>query len=81
MTGKIGKILRTMRRIKNLKQTDISKVTSIPQNTLSQYETGVIVPKYDDVERIANACGFKIYFKSNDNNTIYTSDNIDREEI
>jgi len=81
MTGKIGKILRTMRRIKNKKQKDISEVTSIPQNTLSQYETGVIVPKYDDVERIANACGFKIYFKSKETDLIYTSENIDREEI
>lgn len=75
----IGKILRTMRKSKNLKQSDISKVTGIPQNTLSQYETGVIIPKFNDVERIAKACGFVISFSSG--NTVYTSKNIDREEI
>ncbi len=77
----IGKILRTMRRVRKLKQSDISKLTGIPQNTLSQYETGIIIPKFNDVERIATACGYTINFKDNSSKQVLNSKNIDREEI
>ncbi len=75
----IGKILKTMRRTKNITQTELSKIVKIPQNTISQYETGTIEPKFSDIERLANACGFKIYF--NNNETTLTTENIKRLEI
>ena len=59
----IGKILRTMRRVRKLKQSDITKLTGIPQNTLSQYETGLVQPTFETIERIATACGYTINFK------------------
>lgn len=75
----IGKILRTMRRNKKLKQSDLTKITGIPQNTLSQYETGHVQPTFETIEKIANACGFEISFTNG--KSVYTSKNIDREEL
>lgn len=77
----IGKILRTMRRMKKLRQSDITKLTGIPQNTLSQYETGLVQPTFETIEKISNACGYSISFNDNDSQMILNSKNIDREEI
>ncbi len=75
----IGKILRTMRHHNKLKQSDISKMTGIPQNTLSQYENGVIQPTFEIINKIAKVCNFEITFKNKD--ITLTPDNIDRKEI
>ena len=42
----IGKILKTMRLTKGLKQSEVSKLTNIPQNTISQYENEKIQPTF-----------------------------------
>lgn len=77
----IGKILRTMRRMRKLKQSDITKLTGIPQNTLSQYETGLVQPTFETIEKIANACNYSINFNDNKSKMVLNSKNIDREEI
>lgn len=77
----IGKILKTMRKIKGLKQSDISKITNIPQNTLSQYENEKIQPTFEIIEKIANICDYEIIFKNKIDNTILSSENINRKEI
>ncbi len=75
----IGKILRNMRKSCNLKQSELSKIVNIPQNTISQYETGKIQPTFEIIEKIANACNYKINFVGK--NITFNSKNIDREEI
>lgn len=75
----IGKILRNMRIKKNLKQSDLSKIINIPQNTISQYENEKIQPTFEIIEKIANACDYKIEFKNK--NEIITTKNIERKEI
>ena len=75
----IGKILKTMRKMNNMTQSQLSSAISVPQNTLSQYETGKIQPTYGMILKISEACGFQIEFKNND--CILTSDNIDRKEL
>ena len=51
----IGKILKTMRKHNNYKQSDISKLTNIPQNTLSQYENEVIQPTFETIKKIGQS--------------------------
>ena len=75
----IGKILKTMRNKKNFKQSELAIMTNIPQNTISQYENEKIQPTFEIIEKIANACDFKIEFKCKDE--ILTSKNINRKEI
>ena len=68
-----------MRNKKNLKQSELSKLTNIPQNTISQYETGRIQPTYEIIEKIANSCGYKVEFIGK--NDAIDSENIERKEI
>lgn len=75
----IGKILKTMRKLKGLTQNDLSNITGIPQNTISQYENGKFEPNYKTVELISKACNFKIEFVNKD--VILTSENINRKEL
>ena len=78
----IGEVLKAMRKTKNFKQSDISEMTNIPQNTISQYETGKIQPTFEIIEKIANACGYEILFvHKKDKNKFLTSKNINRKEI
>lgn len=75
----IGKILKTMRKIRGLKQSELSKLISVPQNTISQYENNVIQPTFETIEKIANSCNFEITFS--DGKNILNSKNILRKEI
>ena len=75
----IGKILRTMRHYAKLKQTDITKMTGIPQSTISQYENETRQPTFEIINKIAETCNFEISFKSKD--VTLTPENIDRKEI
>lgn len=75
----IGKILKTMRKHNNLKQSDISKKINIPQNTLSQYENEIIQPTFETITKIAKVCNFEIKFENKD--LVLTTENIERKEI
>ena len=75
----VGKILKTMRKIKGLTQEELANITGIPQNTISQYENGRFEPNYKTVEMISKGCDFKIEFVNND--IVLTSENINRKEL
>ncbi len=46
--------LRDLREDRDLRQTDVSKVTGIDQRTLSNYETGKTLPDSSALIRLAN---------------------------
>ena len=75
----IGKILKTMRKIKGLTQKELSALTGIPQNTISQYENSKFEPNYKTVEMISKHCGFEVRFINKE--IILTSYNINRKEL
>ena len=77
----IGNVLRYMRRKNNFKQEQISKITGVARNTVSQYETETIQPTFETIEKIANECGYKIYFESNDGKERFQSKDINRKEV
>lgn len=62
----IGKALKYMRTRKSFKQEQIAKIIDVARNTVSQYENDAIQPTFDTIEKIANNCGYKIYFISED---------------
>ena len=75
----IGQILKAMRKNKKLMQNEISEMTNIPQNTISQYETGKIQPTFEIIEKIATACDYKIIFKNKNTNDEINTENIGRK--
>ena len=77
----IGKILKTMRRKSNLSQEQIGKLTGYAKNTISQYETESRQPDFEVIEKIANECGYEIFFYNKKTNETLTSKNIERNEI
>ena len=58
----IGNVLKYVRKKRNFKQQQISEIVGVARNTISQYETETIQPTFDIIEKIANECGYKIYF-------------------
>jgi len=77
----IGKILKTMRKKAGLSQSQVSKLVGFARNTISQYETGVLQPDFETINKIAQVCGYEIEFINKKDNDVLTSENIDREEI
>ena len=73
--------LKTMRKLNNLSQQQIGKLTGYARNTISQYETETLQPDFKTIEKIANICGYDIIFKNQKNGEILTSKNINRKEI
>ncbi|MBQ8284657.1 MAG: helix-turn-helix transcriptional regulator [Clostridia bacterium] len=57
---KIGEELRTIRRVHNITQTELSKATQIPQSTISAWEQGVNIPNVADCMRLADFYGITV---------------------
>ena len=78
----LGTILRTMRRKKGLSQEQIGRFVNKSENTISQWEKGVIEKiDFKDIEIIAEACDFEIFFINKNTKDVLTTRNIDRKEI
>ncbi len=78
----INKILKTIRKKSKLRQEDIAKQIGIQANTYSDWERGRTQKvSFEDIEKIANICGYEIIFQNTKSKDIITSKNIDRKEI
>ena len=77
----IDKILKTMRKKANISQKELAKKCNIANTTLSGYESGYREPTFATIEKIANECGYEIFFKNTKHGEILTSKNILRKEI
>ena len=77
----INKILKTMRHNSKLKQSEVAKKCNIANTTLSGYESGYREPTFETIEKIANICGYDIFFINRKNKEILNTKNINRKEI
>ncbi len=78
----VGKIIRTMRRENNFSQEELANKVYIGRTTLSDYEREKTDINFDNLEKIANTCGYEIFFiNKKDKNKMLTSKNINRKEI
>ncbi|MBR3199223.1 MAG: helix-turn-helix transcriptional regulator [Bacilli bacterium] len=59
----IGKALKFMRTKCKMSQKEVGDKVLLARNTISQYETETIQPTFATIEKIANICGFNIYFE------------------
>ncbi len=77
----IGKALKYMRKNNNFKQEIIAKKLNIKCNTLSQYETENRQASFEIIEKIANMCGYKIYFENDNLNDRFTINDLKRKDV
>lgn len=78
----VGKIIKTMRHENNYSQEELAKKVYLGRSTLSDYEREKTNINFDDLEKIAEACGYNVIFINKKNKSrILSSKNIDRLEI
>lgn len=78
----IGKIIKTMRRESGYSQEELANIVFLGRTTLSDYEREKTDINFESIEKIANACGYKVLFvNKKDKNKILSSENINRKEI
>ena len=65
----------------NIRQQQISEAIGVARNTVSQYETEPIQPTFETIEKIANVCGYKIYFEKIDSTEKFESKDIKRKDV
>ena len=57
---RIGEELRTIRKMHNLTQMELSKATQIPQSTISAWEQSMNMPNVADCIRLADFYGITV---------------------
>lgn len=71
-----------MRRENNFSQEELANKVFLGRTTLSDYEREKTDINFENLEKIANICGYDILFvKRNDKTQILTTKNINRKEI
>ena len=59
-TGEIGDRIKELRREKGLTQRELADAMGVTASMIGQYETGIRIPKYETLERIAKALSVTI---------------------
>lgn len=77
----IGKMLKKMRIDSGKNQTELSNLLSINQTTLSGWERGYREPIFSSIQKIADLCGFKIYFENIKTKEKIEIKDLDRKDI
>lgn len=75
----IGRILRNIRKIKKLTQTQIGNKLSVAENTISNYETEYSNITFDTAIKFINSCDFEIQFIDKENKKVYTVEELSKE--
>ncbi len=75
----IGSILRNIRKIRGLTQSNIGDELHLADNTISNYETEYSNPNFDTIQKFINVCNFEIQFIDKDNQKVYTIDELSKE--
>ncbi len=77
----IGKALKYMRKNQNLKQDNLAESLNISQQNLSRYENEQRIVSFDTIEKIANVCGYEIYFINKKTKEKFTIKELNRKDI
>lgn len=56
----VARLMKYYRQAKNMSQGDLGKASGINLSTIKKYETGVRNPKYEQLEKIADALGISV---------------------
>lgn len=75
----IGKIIAYMRKFNKISQEELAKLCNLAPSTISGWETNYRQPTFENIEKIANTCGYTIEFRNNSTGEVITINNIDRK--
>lgn len=75
----IGIILRNIRKIRGLTQSNVGDELNLADNTISNYETEYSNPNFDTIKKFIDVCNFEIQFVDKENNKIYSIDELSKE--
>ncbi len=77
----VGKAIKYMRNTKQMNQEKLSNIVAIGRTTLSDYEREKTDINFDTLERIANTCGYKIYFINEQTKDKFEVKDLQRKDI
>lgn len=75
----IGTILRNIRKMRGLTQTQVGNKLHLVENTISNYETEHSNPNFETIYKFINVCDFDIQIIDKKNNKIYNIKEISKE--
>ena len=75
----IGTILRNIRKIRGLTQSNVGNELNLADNTISNYETEYSNPNFDTIQKFIKVCDFEIQFVDKKNKKVYTIDELSKE--
>lgn len=75
----IGTILRNIRKMRGLTQTQVGNKLHLAENTISNYETEHSNPNFETIYKFINVCDFDIQIIDKKNNKIYNIKEISKE--
>ena len=75
----IGTILRNIRKIRGLTQSNVGNELKLADNTISNYETEYSNPNFETITKFIDVCNFEIQFVDRENNKVYTIDELSKE--
>lgn len=77
----LGKIIKYIRKEKEISQEDLGQILNVDQTTISGYERNYREPDFQMLEKICKICDYEIIFKNKINGKEITTKNIERKEI
>lgn len=75
----IGIILRNIRKIRGLTQSNVGDELNLADNTISNYETEYSNPNFDTIKKFIDVCNFEIQFVDKEKNKIYSIEELSKE--
>ena len=75
----IGTILRNVRKIRGLTQSNVGNELHLADNTISNYETEYSNPNFDTIQKFINVCDFEIQFVDKETKKVYTIEELSKE--
>ena len=75
----IGTILRNIRKIRGLTQSNVGDELNLADNTISNYETEHSNPNFDTIKKIVNVCDFEIQFVDKKSKRVYSIKELSKE--
>lgn len=75
----IGAILRNIRKIRGLTQSNVGDELNLADNTISNYETEYSNPNFDTIKKFIDVCDFEIQFVDKKNKRVYSINELSKE--